>query len=224
MLEAAMVAGLASEGVDALRVGVLPTPAVAYLTAAYNADFGVMISASHNPMPDNGIKVFGPGGHKLDDDTEDRIEELVAQGPGIRPTGAEIGRVLEALDALAQHLHLPLLQADGACAVRAAQLHRRQQFGMALEEARCVGQVVGDIGFGDALHAVGVGGVGQGGLAVVKGDDSEFDFAVEDGLGRTGHQHRCVAGGPFDQQVAAAGMDLSAADRARVSHLLMRPV
>jgi phosphoglucosamine mutase len=104
MLEAAMVAGLASEGVDALRVGVLPTPAVAYLTAAYNADLGVMISASHNPMPDNGIKVFGPGGHKLDDDTEDRIEELVAQGPGVRPIGAEIGRVVAAPDALDRYL------------------------------------------------------------------------------------------------------------------------
>jgi phosphoglucosamine mutase len=55
MLEAAVIAGLTSEGVDALRVGVLPTPAVAYLTGAYDADFGVMISASHNPMPDNGI-------------------------------------------------------------------------------------------------------------------------------------------------------------------------
>ena len=61
--------------------GVLPTPAVAYLTGAYDADFGVMISASHNPMPDNGIKIFGPGGHKLDDDTEDQIEDLVAAGP-----------------------------------------------------------------------------------------------------------------------------------------------
>ena len=104
MLEAAMVAGLASEGVDALRVGVLPTPAVAYLTAAYQADFGVMISASHNPMPDNGIKIFGPGGHKLDDDFEDRIEELVAQGPGVRPVGAEIGRVVAVPDALDRYL------------------------------------------------------------------------------------------------------------------------
>ena len=82
MLEAAVIAGLTSEGVDALRVGILPTPAVAYLTSAYDADFGVMISASHNPMPDNGIKIFGPGGHKLDDATEDRIEELVSSGPG----------------------------------------------------------------------------------------------------------------------------------------------
>ena len=99
MLEAAVIAGLTSEGVDALQVGVLPTPAVAYLTGAYDAGFGVMISASHNPMPDNGIKIFGPGGHKLDDDTEDQIEELVAAGPGLRPVGAGIGRRINAGDA-----------------------------------------------------------------------------------------------------------------------------
>lgn len=99
MLEAAVIAGLTSQGVDALRVGVLPTPAVAYLTDAYQADFGVMISASHNPMPDNGIKIFGPGGHKLDDATEDEIEDLVAAGPGLRPVGAGLGRVVDANDA-----------------------------------------------------------------------------------------------------------------------------
>ncbi|MDT5079170.1 MAG: phosphoglucosamine mutase [Mycobacterium sp.] len=104
MLEAAVIAGLTSEGVDALRVGVLPTPAVAYLTGAYDAEFGVMISASHNPMPDNGIKIFGPGGHKLDDATEDRIEELVGGGPGVRPVGAGIGRVVDAPDALERYL------------------------------------------------------------------------------------------------------------------------
>ena len=104
MLEAAVIAGLSSEGIDALRVGVLPTPAVAYLTGAYGADFGVMISASHNPMPDNGIKIFGPGGHKLDDDTEDEIEDLVAAGPGLRPVGAGIGRVIDAEDAADRYL------------------------------------------------------------------------------------------------------------------------
>ena len=104
MLEAAVIAGVTSEGVDVLRLGVLPTPAVAHLVAAYGADFGVMISASHNPMPDNGIKIFGPGGHKLDDDAEDRIEELVAQGPGLRPVGADIGRVVVAPDALDRYL------------------------------------------------------------------------------------------------------------------------
>ncbi len=104
MLEAAVIAGLSSQGVDALRVGVLPTPAVAYLTGAYDADFGVMISASHNPMPDNGIKIFGPGGYKLDDDTEDQIEDLVAAGPGLRPVGAGIGRVVDADDAMDRYL------------------------------------------------------------------------------------------------------------------------
>jgi phosphoglucosamine mutase len=104
MLEAAVIAGLTSEGVDALRAGVLPTPAVAYLTSAYDADFGVMISASHNSMPDNGIKIFGPGGHKLDDATEDQIEDLVATGPGLRPVGAGIGRAIDAEDALERYL------------------------------------------------------------------------------------------------------------------------
>jgi len=117
MLEAAVIAGLTSQGVDALRVGVLPTPAVAYLTGAYDADFGVMISASHNPMPDNGIKIFGPGGHKLDDDTEDQIEELVldvSAGPGLRPAGAGIGRVIDAVDAADRYLrHL-----SKACTLR----------------------------------------------------------------------------------------------------------
>ncbi|MFD4354820.1 phosphoglucosamine mutase [Nocardia sp. NPDC058518] len=93
MLEAAVTAGLTSVGVDVLSVGVLPTPAVAYLTGLYDACFGVMISASHNPMPDNGIKIFAAGGHKLDDAIEARIEALIAEGVTVRPTGAGIGRV-----------------------------------------------------------------------------------------------------------------------------------
>jgi phosphoglucosamine mutase len=63
-----------------------------------------MISASHNPMPDNGIKIFGPGGHKLDDATEDQIDDLVAAGPGLRPAGTGIGRVIDAEDALDRYL------------------------------------------------------------------------------------------------------------------------
>lgn len=104
MLEAAVIAGLTSQGVDALRVGVLPTPAVAYLTGAYDADFGVMISASHNPMPDNGIKIFGPGGRKLDDGTEDQIEALLRADVASRPVGAGIGRVVDAEDAAERYL------------------------------------------------------------------------------------------------------------------------
>ncbi|MEU3189871.1 phosphoglucosamine mutase [Streptomyces sp. NPDC006992] len=96
-LEAAVVAGLASAGVDVLRVGVLPTPAVACLTGSLGADLGVMLSASHNPMPDNGIKFFARGGHKLADELEDRIEALyhehAAGEPWARPTGAGVGRV-----------------------------------------------------------------------------------------------------------------------------------
>ncbi|UED84602.1 phosphoglucosamine mutase [Streptomyces profundus] len=98
-LEAAVVAGLASAGVDVLRVGVLPTPAVAYLTGALGANFGVMLSASHNPMPDNGIKFFARGGHKLADDLEDRIEtcyrDHAAGQSWDRPVGAGVGRVTE---------------------------------------------------------------------------------------------------------------------------------
>ncbi|ASR02474.1 phosphoglucosamine mutase [Gordonia rubripertincta] len=98
MLEAAVCAGLAATGVDAIRVGTVPTPAVAFLTADYRADFGVMISASHNPMPDNGIKFFSAGGHKLDDEIEDRIEAAMDE-EFIRPIGAAVGRVLDAPDA-----------------------------------------------------------------------------------------------------------------------------
>ena len=92
MLEAAIVAGLSSAGVDVLTVGVVPTPALAYLTDDYDAQLGVMISASHNAMPDNGIKFFAAGGHKLDDDQEDRIEALL-DAPATGPVGAAIGRV-----------------------------------------------------------------------------------------------------------------------------------
>ncbi|QNT93533.1 phosphoglucosamine mutase [Streptomyces griseofuscus] len=96
-LEAAVAAGLASAGVDVLLVGVLPTPAVAHLTGALGADLGVMLSASHNAMPDNGIKFFARGGHKLADELEDRIEAVYESHrhgePWERPTGAGVGRL-----------------------------------------------------------------------------------------------------------------------------------
>lgn len=91
-LEAAVVAGLASAGVDVTVVGVLPTPAIAWLTADTGADLGVMLSASHNPMPDNGIKFFARGGHKLPDDLEDQIEKRLGEA-WERPTGDGVGRV-----------------------------------------------------------------------------------------------------------------------------------
>ncbi|WP_445185742.1 phosphoglucosamine mutase [Pseudonocardia sp. Cha107L01] len=108
MLEAAVTAGLASAGADVLRAGVLPTPAVAYLVGELGADLGVMISASHNPMPDNGIKLFAEGGHKLADTVEDAIEARLYE-PGSRPVGAEVGRVRDLVDAGERYLgHLRL--------------------------------------------------------------------------------------------------------------------
>jgi phosphoglucosamine mutase len=100
MLEAAVVAGLTSAGANVVRVGVLPTPAVAYLVGQTGADLGVMLSASHNPMPDNGIKLFAAGGQKLPDELEERIEKAIEDGHGLvgRPTGASIGRVHDLLD------------------------------------------------------------------------------------------------------------------------------
>jgi phosphoglucosamine mutase len=103
MLEGAVVAGLASAGADVLRVGVLPTPAVAYLVSILNADLGVMISASHNPMPDNGIKFFAAGGHKLPDGIEDEIEAGLDADVN-RPTGSGIGRVTDVADAVDRYL------------------------------------------------------------------------------------------------------------------------
>ena len=92
-LEAAVVAGLTSAGINVYRVGILPTPAIAHLVAESKADLGVMISASHNPMPDNGIKLFARGGGKLDDAIEARIEARMGED-WKRPTGRNVGRVI----------------------------------------------------------------------------------------------------------------------------------
>ncbi|MGH3904549.1 MAG: phosphoglucosamine mutase [Pseudonocardiaceae bacterium] len=138
MLEAAVTAGLTSAGADVMRVGVLPTPAVAHLVAVHSADLGVMISASHNPMPDNGIKLFATGGHKLPDAVEDEISARIG-AVGERPTGARIGRVRDVPDAAGRYLdHLLLATphpldglrvvvdcAHGAASVVAPEAYRR---------------------------------------------------------------------------------------------------
>ncbi len=97
-IAAAVAAGLASSGVDVLDAGVIPTPAAAFLIADIGADFGVMISASHNPAPDNGIKIFAFGGTKLPDDVEDRIEQHL-DGPNLTPIGGDVGRIRRFADA-----------------------------------------------------------------------------------------------------------------------------
>ncbi|MDO9379542.1 MAG: phosphoglucosamine mutase [Nocardioidaceae bacterium] len=107
-IEAAVVAGLASAGVDVHRLGVVPTPGAAFLTSALEADMGVMISASHNAMPDNGIKFLARGGLKLDDAVEDAIEARLRE-PWQRPTGADVGRVGDSHTAVAEYVrHLTL--------------------------------------------------------------------------------------------------------------------
>ena len=102
-LASAVAAGLASAGVDVYDAGVIPTPAAAFLTADLDADFGVMISASHNPAPDNGIKIFAAGGHKLDDAIEDAIEKAM-QEPPLTPIGANVGHVTRFADAEDRYL------------------------------------------------------------------------------------------------------------------------
>jgi len=162
-LESAVVAGLAGVGVDVLRLGVIPTPAVAFLTAEKSADLGVMLSASHNPAKDNGIKLFARGGFKLPDAVEDEIEAKLGQ-PGWTVTGAPsggFGRVRddgESRERYLSHLlaSLSAAQPDGA-ARRAAVVEQRADAGIAHDgdADRCLavdadGQVID----GDQIMAV----------------------------------------------------------------------
>ncbi|NDH65624.1 MAG: phosphoglucosamine mutase [Microbacteriaceae bacterium] len=102
-LSAAVAAGLASSGVDVRDAGVIPTPGAAFLIADIGADFGVMISASHNDAPDNGIKIFARGGHKLDDSIEDRIQAAMMH-PKLTPIGDGVGRITDFSDAEDRYL------------------------------------------------------------------------------------------------------------------------
>ncbi len=105
-IAAAVMAGFASSGVDVLDAGIIPTPAAAFLIADTKADFGVVISASHNPAPDNGIKFFAVGGTKLPDVVEDRIQDALSQKK-LAPTGVEVGRIRRFADAEDRYvLHL----------------------------------------------------------------------------------------------------------------------
>jgi phosphoglucosamine mutase len=184
MLEAAVVAGLTSAGAEVLLAGVVPTPALAHLTAETGADLGIMISASHNPMPDNGIKLFSRGGHKLPDALEAAIERTVLSGSpeGQRPTGAAIGRVrvlpdageryaqhlLATLDAPLSGLHLVVDCAHGAAAATAPDIYRRA---------------------GATVHSIG---------------DDPDGWNINDGIGST---HL----GPLTEAVRARGADLGIA-------------
>jgi phosphoglucosamine mutase len=184
MLEAAVVAGLTSAGAEVQRVGVVPTPALAFLTAHHGADLGVMISASHNPMPDNGIKLFSRGGHKLPDALEAAIERTVLSGSSDnhRPTGADVGRVRDLPDAVDEYVSHLLKTSDqpltgltlvvdgahGAAATIAPEVYRRA---------------------GATVHAIG---------------DAPDGWNINDGIGST---HL----GPLIEAVRRTGADLGIA-------------
>lgn len=105
MLDTAMTAGLCSVGADVIRLGVIPTPAVAYLVGKYKADAGIVVSASHNPAPFNGIKLFSGDGYKLPDELEEEIEKLVLDGAEYpTPVGGDVGRVTAATNAAKDYI------------------------------------------------------------------------------------------------------------------------
>ena len=191
MLEAAVVAGLASAGADAVRVGVLPTPAVAFLVGELGADLGVMISASHNAMPDNGIKLFAAGGHKLPDALEGAIEAGLDPAAE-RPTGAAIGRVRDLPDAGERYIrHLLAATPAGLAGVRVVVDCAHGAASTAAPQAyrRAGAEVI-------ALHAEPDGlnineGVGSTHLGPLQKAVREYDADL--GIAHDGDADRCLA-------------------------------
>jgi len=191
MLQAAVTAGLTSAGADVLQVGVLPTPAVAHLVAETGADLGVMISASHNPMPDNGIKLFAAGGHKLPDAVEDEIADRLDES-GDRPTGQQVGRVREVPDAVQRYVdHLLVATpqpleglrvavdcANGAASVAAPEAYRRAGADVAAFNAEPDGLNIND----------GVGSTHIEGLC-----EAVVEHGVDLGIAHDGDADRCLA-------------------------------
>jgi len=187
-LEAAVVAGLAAGGVDVLRLGVVPTPTVAWVLARGDADAGVMISASHNPAQDNGLKVFGRGGFKLPDEVEDHLESRLHIGPAARRAG--VGLLRDRADLLASY-------ADGLLATLPHRLDglrlvvdsaHGSAAGVAPEVYRRAGAVVTSIGTGDGAINDGVGATHLDALraaVVAAGADA--------GIAHDGDADRCLA-------------------------------
>ncbi|HEY2441748.1 MAG TPA: phosphoglucosamine mutase [Streptosporangiaceae bacterium] len=164
-LEAAVVAGLAGSGVDVLRLSVIPTPAVAYLIGALGAEFGVMLSASHNPAPDNGIKFFGEGGLKLPDDVEDQIEDRIGQRSAAErvPRGG-FGRVTDAPAERERYLRHLVSTLAGQGADVPAPRSGPARLGSAGLGPSGLGSVgLGSVGLGPSgLGSVGLGSAGLG--------------------------------------------------------------
>ena len=172
MLEAAVVAGLAAQGVDVHRVGVLPTPAVARLTRDLGASFGVVLSASHNPAEDNGIKLFGPGGTKLADAVEDRVEVAAEHVDDLpRLAGRAVGRARDVADAAERYV----AAVAATCPVDLAGL-----------------RVVVDCANG-AASAVAPAAYRRAGADVVAVADTPDGWNINDGVGSTHVEHVAAA-------------------------------
>lgn len=190
-ISAAVEAGLASSGVDVYDAGVLPTPAAAFLIADMDADFGVMVSASHNPAPDNGIKIFARGGVKLPDVVEERIESAMA-GPKLLPTGADVGRIRRFADAEDRYVvHL-----------LGSLPHRLEGLHVVLDCAHGAASGVSPETFADAGAKVTVIGADPDGLNINDGVGStHLDLLAEHvvrvgadvGIAHDGDADRCLA-------------------------------
>jgi len=194
MLEAAVVAGLTSAGVDVLRCGVIPTPGLAFLTADSDADLSIMLSASHNPMPDNGIKIFARGGHKLPDDIEEIIEARVRRPADdrVRPVGPDVGRALDdALGAARYREHLlsslptPLegLTLVVDCANGAASSHAARVYSDSGATVHMIGDAPDGLNINNGCGSTELGPLQQ----------AVLDLGADLGIAHDGDADRCLA-------------------------------
>ena len=218
-IAAAVAAGLASSGVDVFDAGVLPTPATAFLTADLDADFGVMISASHNSAPDNGIKFFARGGHKLPDALEDRIEAAM-DAPKLAPLGGGVGHVQRFADAEDRYLvHL-----------LSALPNRLEGLTVVLDCAHGAASAVSPEAFTDAGAKVIVIGNDPDGLNINEGYGSThlsalqaavIQHGADAGIAHDGDADRCLAvdhtGATIDGDQIMAVLALSAKSRGQLA-------
>ena len=214
-LSAAVASGLASSGVDVYDAGVVPTPAAAFLVADFKADLGVMISASHNDAPDNGIKFFATGGTKLPDEVEDRIEAALA-APKLAPTGAGVGRIRRFADAEDRYIvHL-----------LSTLPHRLEGLHVVLDCAHGAAAGVSPEVFTDAGARVTVIGAEPDGLNINDGIGSThlgplkakvLEVGADLGIAHDGDADRCLAvdaqGNTVDGDQIMAILALSMAER-----------
>jgi phosphoglucosamine mutase len=219
-LTAATIAGLASAGVDVLDAGVLPTPAIAFLIADSGADLGVMLSASHNAMPDNGIKFFARGGHKLADELEDAIEARLNE-PWDRPTGSDVGRVRLLTDGPALYIaHL-----------LGALPHRLDGLHVVMDAAHGAASEVAPEAFRQAGATVTVIGCEPDGLNINDGYGSThleklqkavLEAGADCGIALDGDADRCLAvdanGEDVDGDQIMAILSLSMRERGVLAH------